>query len=71
MQLLIQEKFKQAHAPMSTVSKMVLLGEQVKKLTVALDSKIKAANHCPEFVQFLDDDEREELEAYKMANTSV
>ena len=46
------------------VSKTLRLAEQFKAMTLALDSKVKAANACPEFVQFLDPQEKVDLLQY-------
>ena len=46
------------------VSKTLRLAEQFKAMALALDSKVKAANACPEFVQFLDPQEKVDLLQY-------
>ena len=66
---LLQHKL--APKPADAVSIIVRLAEQFKKVSVALGSNIKAANACGEFVQFLDANELDELEAYKQSKNSV
>ena len=63
---LINQKLKTAEE--DDLSKAVRLAEQYKQMYVALDSKIKAAYARKEFVQFLDSDEKFELEGYKERN---
>ena len=63
---LINQKLKTAEE--DDLSKAVRLAEQFKQMYVALDSKIKAAYARKEFVQFLDSDEKFELEGYKERN---
>ena len=59
---------KYAPKPRDEVRDIVLLAEQFKNMSVALDSKIKAASHCPKFVQFLDVEEKQQLEEYNSEN---
>lgn len=49
----------------SKVDKMVALSGQFAQLSKNLESKIKAAYHCPEFVIFLSAEELIEYKAYK------
>lgn len=49
----------------SKVDKMVALSGQFAQLSKNLESKIKAAYHCPEFVIFLSAEELVEYKAYK------
>ena len=58
----IKQKLKEPRE--DNVSKTLRLAEQFKAMTLALDSKVKAANACPEFVQFLDPQEKADLIEY-------
>ena len=66
---LINQKLK--HMEEDDLSKAVCLAEQFKQMSVALDSKIKAAYTHKKFVQFLNSDEKVELEGYKERNQSA
>ena len=57
---LINQKLKTAEE--DDLSKAVRLAEQFKQMSVALDLDIKAAYARKEFVQFLNSDEKVELE---------
>ena len=52
----------------NVVNNIVILAEQFKRMSDALGSKIKAANACKEFEQFLDREEKRQLQQYKRAN---
>ena len=52
----------------NVVNDIVILAEQFKRMSDALGSKIKAANACKDFEQFLDREEKRQLQQYKRAN---
>ena len=52
----------------NVVNDIVILAEQFKRMSDALSSKIKAANACKDFEQFLDREEKRQLQQYKRAN---
>ena len=52
----------------NAVNNMVILAEQFKRMSDALGSKIKAANACMDFEQFLDREEKRQLQQYKKEN---
>lgn len=52
----------------NVVNDIVILAEQFKRMSDALGSKIKAANACKDFEQFLNREEKRQLQQYKRAN---
>ena len=52
----------------NVVNNIVILAEQFKRMSDALDSKIKPANACMDFEQFLDREEKRQLQQYKKEN---
>ena len=55
----------------NVVNDIVILAEQFKRMSDALGSKIKAANACKDFEQFLDREEKRQLQQYKRANEKI
>ena len=68
LSLLLQLKLAEARKPKDVVGETVLRAKQFREMSDALGSKIKAASHCPTFIQFLDVAEKQELEQYKKDN---
>ena len=52
----------------NVVNDIVILAEQFKRMSDALGSKIKAGNACKDFEQFLNREEKRQLQQYKRAN---
>ena len=52
----------------NVVNNIVILAEQFKRMSDALGSKIKAGNACKDFEQFLNREEKRQLQQYKRAN---
>ena len=65
MQTLAKDRLEDRKKTLSKTATTVLLEEQLRRMSDALGSTVKAAYNCEDFVRFLDKKEMNELKKYK------